>query len=182
VSSYPRVGRMTKPWIHIVAGPNGAGKTTFAREFLLLEGHAPVFLNADLIAAGLSPFDPARVAIRAGRIMLQLIDESVAKRESFSFETTLSSRNYATKIPAWRQQGYLVSLHFFSLPSADMAQARVLLRVRQGGHSIPEPVIRRRFESGLRNFEDVYKPAVDRWTHYDSSGVEPIVVTRGGNL
>jgi predicted ABC-type ATPase len=171
---------MTKPWIHIVAGPNGAGKTTFAREFLLAEGHAPVFVNADLIAAGLSPFDPERVAIRAGRIMLQLIDESVARRESFSFETTLSSRNYATKIPVWRERGYLVSLHFFSLPSADMALARVVQRVTQGGHSIPEPVIRRRFESGLRNFESIYQTAVDRWTHYDSSGLEPVVVARGG--
>jgi predicted ABC-type ATPase len=171
---------MTRPWIHIVAGSNGAGKTTFAREFLLAEGHAPVFINADLIAAGLSPFDPARVALRAGRIMLQLIDESVARRESFSFETTLSSRNYATKIPTWREHGYLVALHFFSLPSADMALARVQQRVTQGGHSIPEPVIRRRFDSGLQNFEQLYKPIVDRWTHYDSSGATPIVSARGG--
>jgi predicted ABC-type ATPase len=164
----------------MVARPNGAGKTTFAREFLLAEGHAPVFINADLIAAGLSPFDPARAAIRAGRIMLQLIDESVARRESFAFETTLSSRNYAAKIQTWRELDYLVALHFFSLPSADLALARVVQRVTQGGHSIPEPVIRRRFDAGLQNFEHVYKYTVDRWTHYDSSGVEPVVVARGG--
>jgi predicted ABC-type ATPase len=82
---------MSQPWICIVAGPNGAGKTMFVRKFLLAEGHSPVFINADLIPARLSPFDPARVAIRAGRIMLELIDESVARSESFSFETTLSS-------------------------------------------------------------------------------------------
>jgi predicted ABC-type ATPase len=172
---------MSQPWIHIVAGPNGAGKTTFAREFLLAEGHAPVFINADLIASGLSPFDPARVAIRAGRIMLELIGESVAQSESFSFETTLSSRNYVTKIPGWRQRGYVVALHFFSLPTADMAIARVAQRVAQGGHSIPEAVIRRRFDSGLQNFERIYKPVVDRWTHYDSAGAEPVVIQEGGS-
>jgi predicted ABC-type ATPase len=167
-------------WIHIVAGPNGAGKTTFAREFLLAEGHAPVFLNADLIAAGLSPFDPARASVRAGRIMLELITESLARLESFSFETTLSSRNYATKIPLWRELGYVVALHFFSLPTEDMAVARVQLRVTQGGHAIPELVIRRRFESGLQNFEHIYKILVDRWHHYDSSGHRPLLLAQGG--
>jgi predicted ABC-type ATPase len=171
---------MPKPWIHILAGPNGAGKTTFAREFLLTEGHEPVFINADLIAAGLSPFDPARAAIRAGRLMLELIEESVARRESFAFETTLASRNYATKLPTWRAYGYGIALHFFALPSVDLALVRVRQRVAQGGHSIPEPVIRRRFESGLQNLEQVYKLAVDRWTLYDSSGTNPVIVAQGG--
>jgi predicted ABC-type ATPase len=171
-----------RPWIHIIAGPNGAGKTTFAREFLLAEGHAPVFINADLIAAGLSPFDPARAAIRAGRIMLELIAESAFRRESFAFETTLSSRNYLAKLPLWRAAGYMSALHFFSLPTADMAVARVKQRVAQAGHSIPESVVRRRFDSGLHNFEHVYKDAVDTWTHYESSNCDPVVVARGGTL
>ncbi|MCK5733781.1 MAG: AAA family ATPase, partial [Candidatus Latescibacteria bacterium] len=143
--------------IVIIAGPNGAGKTTFAREFLPQEAGCPVFVNADLIAEGLSPFSPEASAIRAGRLMLEEIAAHVRRLESFALQTTLSGRLYARMIPKWQQLGYKVKLIFLSLPDLEMAISRVSLRVAQGGHSVPEPVIRRRFDAGLRNFHDVYK-------------------------
>jgi predicted ABC-type ATPase len=152
---------MKQPKIIVIAGPNGAGKTTFAREFLPGEAGCPVFVNADLIAAGLSPFAPERAAIQAGRLMLEPIAQHVARRESFAFETTLSGRGYARQIPQWQALGYRVELFFLSLPSAAMAEQRVAERVRQGGHDIPETTIRRRFVSGRRLFPDVYQPLMD---------------------
>ena len=167
---------MTQPRIIIIAGPNGAGKTTFALEFLPQEAGCPVFVNADLIAAGLSPFAPERAAIQAGRLMLDAIAQHVARRESFAFETTLSGRAYARQIPQWRQLGYHVELFFLSLPSADVAKQRVAERVRQGGHDIPEATIRRRFTSGRRLFAEMYQPLVDKWVLYDNAGDEPVVI------
>ena len=154
----------------MIAGPNGAGKTTFAREFLPNEAQCLTFINADLIAAGLSPFAPELVAIKAGRLMLQAIDESVAKRESFAIETTLSGLGYSRAIPKWRAIGYSVNLIFLELPSAEYAIARVAARVAQGGHDVPQKVICRRFEAGLRNFQTAYKSLVDVWLHYNSAG------------
>ena len=165
--------------ILIVAGPNGAGKTTFAREFLPREADCPTFVNADLIADGLSPFDPSRAAIRSGRLMLQLIAEHASKGESFAFETTLAGRNYARSIPQWRARGYRVTLYFLSLPSVDIALSRVAERVRQGGHDVPEEVVKRRFLSGRENFERLYKPIVDKWFLYDNSGQEPVLLDSG---
>jgi predicted ABC-type ATPase len=162
-----------QPKIIIIAGPNGAGKTTFAREFLPNEAACPTFVNADLIAAGLSPFAPEQAAIQAGRLMLQAIAQHVARRESFAFETTLSGRAYARQIPQWRQAGYVVELFFLSLPNADMAVQRVAERVRQGGHHIPEDTIRRRFAAGLELLHTVYQPLVDQWAVYDNAGDEP---------
>lgn len=167
---------MTQPKIIIIAGPNGAGKTTFAREFLPQEADCPVFVNADLIAAGLSPFAPERATIQAGRLMLESIAQHVSKRESFAFETTLSGKAYARQIPQWRRLGYRVELFFLSLTSADMAVQRVAERVRQGGHDIPEVTIRRRFDAGMRLFFDVYRPLVDQWVLYDNSGDEPLLM------
>ncbi len=121
-----------KQRIMIIAGPNGAGKTTFAREYLLKEAHCPDFVNVDLIAAGLSPFNPDRAAIQAGRIMLAEIQRRVRKRESFAFETTLGGPGYARMIPSWRSDGYRVRLIFLSLPDAEMAISRVKNRVCAG--------------------------------------------------
>ena len=167
---------MTAPKIIIIAGPNGAGKTTFAREFLPQEAGCPVFVNADLIAAGLSPFAPERAAIQAGRLTLETIAQHVARRESFAFETTLSGKAYARQIPQWRQLGYRVELFFLSLPSAETAIQRVAERVRQGGHDIPEATIRRRFDAGKRLFAEVYQPLVDQWALYDNAGDEPLLM------
>lgn len=167
--------------IVIIAGPNGAGKTTFAREFLPREADCPDFINVDLIAAGLSPFDPNRAALRASRIMLDEIRLRVRAGESFAFETTLSGRNYARAIPRWREAGYYVKLIFLSLPTADLAVARVAARVAHGGHNVPEEVIRRRFDAGLRNFEDLYRPLVNAWVTYENSGPMPVPLASGDN-
>ena len=170
---------MSRPKIVIIAGPNGAGKTTFARAFLPQEAQVSRFINADLIAAGLSPFAPEAEAIKAGRLMLDEIAECVRRRESFAFETTLSGLGYLRHIGAWRASGYHVSLFFLSLPTAEFAVARVAERVRQGGHHIPEDVIRRRFASERRNFDGSYRGAVDAWALYDNSGEEPALIEWG---
>ena len=170
-----------KQRIIIIAGPNGAGKTTFAREYLMKEGHCPDFVNVDLIAAGLSPFDPDRAAIQAGRIMLAEIQRRVRKRESFAFETTLSGHGYARMIQGWRTDGYRVRLIFLSLPDAEMAISRVATRVEQGGHNVSSAVVRRPFEAGLRNFQDVYVHLVDKWEWYDNSDNTPKLLSEAGS-
>jgi predicted ABC-type ATPase len=167
--------------IIIIAGPNGAGKTTFARTFLPEEAQCPRFINADLIAAGLSPFAPEAAAVKAGRLMLAEIDDAVARGESFAFETTLAGIGYRKRIRQWRGLGYHVGLFFLRLPDPETAIARVAARVRQGGHDIPEAVIRRRFAAGLTNLERHYKAQVDIWTVYDNSGEEPRPVDWGEN-
>jgi len=163
----------------ILAGPNGAGKTTFAREFLQNEASCPTFINADLIAAGLSPFKPELAAMRAGRLMIQLIREHVARADSFAFETTLADRGYARWIPKWQTDGYRVSLWFLALGSVETAVARVGQRVLQGGHEIPAHIVRRRFVAGRANFENVYRRLVDTWVLYDNSGSEPVLLDWG---
>lgn len=165
----------------IIAGPNGAGKTTFARSFLPAEAQLPRFVNADLIAAGLAPFAPETAAIKAARLMLEEIAHYTRLGESFAFETTLSGLAYLRHIRLWRAQGYRVSLFFLSLPDAETAIARVAERVRQGGHDIPELVIRRRLAAGLKNFEQHYCHAVDDWALYDNSGNTPIMLEWGEN-
>jgi predicted ABC-type ATPase len=157
----------------IIAGPNGAGKTTFAREFLPNEAHCPIFVNADLIAAGLAPFAPETAALQAGRLMLREIKRHFAARDSFAFETRRSGRGYVKSIRRWQAAGYDVSLFFLRLDTPETAIARVAQRVKQGGHHIPETVIRRRFTSGLDNFKHLYAPAVDAWALYDNTGNEP---------
>lgn len=166
--------------IIIVAGPNGAGKTTFAREYLLKEANCPDFVNVDLIAAGLSPFDPDRAAIRAGRIMLSEIERRVRKGESFAFETTLSGHVYARLLPTWRNARYRVKLIFLSLPSPELAIARVAARVAQGGHHVTNAIVRRRFHSGLRNFQEIYMELVDKWEWYDNAGNTPRLISEKG--
>ena len=165
--------------ILIVAGPNGAGKTTFAREYLPQEAGCPIFINADLIAEGLSPFAPELVAIRSGRLMLQMIRDHAARGDSFAFETTLAGRNYARAIPRWQGDGYSVTLFYLSLPTVDLAISRVAERVRQGGHHVPDDVVRRRYFAGRENLETLYKPIVDEWILYDNSGPQPLVLDRG---
>lgn len=163
----------------IIAGPNGAGKTTFARQFLPMEANCPVFVNADLIAAGLSPFRPELVAIEAGRLMLRQIEIHTARHDSFAFETTLSGRGYAKWIPRWQAEGYFVELFFLALDSPETAVARVAQRVLQGGHNVPEAVIRRRFVAGRVHFEEVYRPIVDAWALFDNTDIVPVLLDSG---
>jgi predicted ABC-type ATPase len=167
--------------IIIIAGPNGAGKTTFAKEFLPQEADCPNFINADLIAAGLSPFDPSAAAISAGRVMLSEINRYLEAGESFAFETTLSGRAYARQIPKWQAAGYEVTLVFLKVSAIRIALDRVKARTAHGGHHIPATVIRRRFKLGWQNFEDVYQQLVDNWRVYDNSGELPVLIANGPN-
>ena len=160
----------------IIAGPNGAGKTTFARDFLPAEAQTLRFINADLIAAGLAPFNPESASFKAGRLMLEEIDECVDAGHSFAFETTLSGLVYMKKIALWRAHGYQVKLWFLSLPNEEIAISRVASRVLQGGHNIPEDVIRRRFKNGLENFHKHYSKVVNSWAIYDSYHKPPKLI------
>ena len=166
--------------ILILAGPNGAGKTTFATEFLPNEARCPAFVNADLIAAGLSPLEQSPASFRAGRLLLDMIEEYVAKGRSFAFETTLSGRGYASAIPRWRRRGYFVELLYLRLSAPEMAVSRVRRRVLEGGHDVPEAAIRRRFDTGWRNFEYTYRFLVDEWKIYDNSGPKAVLLDSGG--
>jgi predicted ABC-type ATPase len=170
------------PKIIIIAGPNGAGKTTFAEEFLPNEASCPIFVNADLIAAGLAPFNPETAAFKAGRIMLDEILDHVRRRDNFAFETTLSGRGYARLIPIWQEAGYMVKLFFLQLLSPELAIARVRQRVKEGGHNVPEDTIRRRFSSGWDNFEGIYKTIVNEWACYDNSTNKPKLIEEGVNV
>jgi len=163
----------------IIAGPNGAGKTTFAAEFLPKEAECPNFINADLIEAGINPFRPGASSIQAAKMMLELMKKYVEKGESFSFETTLSGKNYARHILGWQKEGYTVKLYFLRLPDPEFAIARVKQRVKEGGHNVPEDVVRRRYHSGLSNFETLYKAIVDEWVLIDNAGEWPIFIDEG---
>ena len=165
----------------IIAGPNGAGKTTFALEYLPNEADCPVFVNADLIAAGLSPFRPTTAAMRAGRLMLEEINDHAREGRSFAFETTLAGRGYVKKIKQWRVDGYKVKLMFLSLATPEEAIARVAKRVHLGGHGVPENVIRRRFRAGLQNFHKTYRQCVDHWQKFNNSGDSPVLEDEGSN-
>ena len=167
--------------IIIIAGPNGAGKTTFALEYLPHEANCPVFVNADLIAARLPPFQPGVVAIRAGRLMLKEISEHARAGRNFAFETTLAGKGYVRMIRHWRTDGYSIKLMFLSLTTPEEAIDRVKLRVTQGGHDVPEEVIRRRFAGGLYNFQSVYRQCVNHWQWFNNSGPYPVMVREGVN-
>jgi len=140
------------------------------------EAHCPTFINADVIAAELSPSAPESVAARAARIMVQRMRAAAQTGASFAFETTLANRGYAQSIRAWQRDGYYVSIWFLALPSAELSIARVAQRVRQGGHGIPDGVIRRRFAAGRANFEGIFRDLADDWVLYDNSGVSPILL------
>lgn len=163
---------------YIIAGPNGAGKTTFAYEFLPVEAGCLNFINADLIAQGLSPFQPEKMAIKAGRFMISHIDECVRKHESFAFETTLSGKGYIHKIMNWKNEGYEVIIYFLKLPSVEYAIERVKLRVVRGGHDVPEQDIRRRFERSWINFNLFYKHLADSWIIFDTSDNQPVLLDK----
>ncbi len=167
--------------IIIIAGPNGAGKSTFAKEFLPNEAECPTFVNADLIAAGLSPFHPEIAARKAGRLMLEEMREHSNRGHDFAFETTLSGRSYLRMIRDWRNQKYHVKLIFLSLVSPEEAIARIAERVAQGGHHVPDDVVRRRFAAGLLNFETLYRYEVNFWRRYNNSGQAPVLIEEGQN-
>ena len=167
--------------IIVIAGPNGAGKTTFARSFLPAEASCLRFINADLIAAGLSPFAPELAATTAARIMLKEMTECSQNGESFGLETTLATRSYIPRIRDWKARAYRISLVFLSLTSVELALSRVALRVSQGGHGIPSDTVRRRYDLGLKYFREFYRDIVHEWAFYDNSHDVPVLLVEGSN-
>lgn len=155
--------------LYIIGGCNGAGKTTASYTVLPDILDCREFVNADEIARGLSPFNPADVSIEAGRLMLKRIEELLAREESFSIETTLATRSYVNLVHRAHNKGYRVTLLFFWLNSPELAIQRVAERVSKGGHDIPEDIIRRRYVSGIQNLFNLYAAEVDSWSIYDNS-------------
>ena len=155
--------------LYIIAGCNGAGKTTASYTILPEIWHCQEFVNADEIARGLSPLNPNSMAVQAGRIMLQRIEELLKQGVSFSIETTLATRSYVQLVKRAQAEGYTVNLLFFWLESPEMAVQRVAKRVSEGGHDIPKDVIYRRYKLGICNFFKLYKDVADVWTLVDNA-------------
>jgi len=161
---------MNSPRCIIIAGPNGAGKTTFAREFLPKDAAVVHFVNADLLAAGLSPLKPQLAALTAGRLFLVELDRLARSRQDFAFESTLSGLTYLSRIKRWKAAGYRIEIVFLRVSSVPLLLRRITARVKQGGHDVPRADVLRRFVRGWENFEKAYKPLADVWTVYDNSG------------
>ena len=157
------------PICFIIAGPNGAGKTTFAREFLLKELQVVHFINADLIASGLSPFNPSLVELKAGRIFLEELKRLAQAKVNFAFESTLSGQSYLPLLKRWKTQGYRIEIIYLRLKSPSLSLERVADRVKQGGHNIPKATVLRRFDRSWKNFVHFYQPLADTWSIYDNS-------------
>jgi len=169
------------PTVYVIAGPNGAGKTTFAMRFLPRIAEVN-FINADLIAAGVSPLKPESVAVEAGRIFLARIRELANRRTDFAFETTLSGKRHVNLLSGLRTAGYRIHLFFLWLPSVELALKRVADRVRQGGHDIPAETVGRRFKRGVNNLFNLYRGLCDLIVIYDNSTAEPrLVATVAGS-
>lgn len=172
------------PNLYIIAGPNGAGKTTFAKEFLPHYAKCENFVNADLIAQGLSPFSPASAGIKAGRLLLKQIHEFAERRADFAFETTLAGKTYIQLLRKLKQQGYVIHLFFLWIPSVELALVRIKDRVAQGGHNVPAIDVRRRFGRSVQNFWRAYRPLLDSWTAFNTSTAPPALIAKeeGGTL
>jgi predicted ABC-type ATPase len=164
---------MNPPRCIVIAGPNGAGKTTFAREYLPKDAGVIHFVNADLIAAGLSPLRPELAALAGGRLLLTELDRLAKARADFAFESTLSGLGYLGRLQKWKVAGYRIEMVFLRLHSPQLALRRIAVRVKQGGHDVPRADVLRRFARGWRNFEASYKPLADAWAVYDNSGDQP---------
>jgi predicted ABC-type ATPase len=167
--------------VYIIAGPNGSGKTTFAREFLPVYAHCPNFVNADLIAQGLSPFLPSAAAIRSGRLVLEEIRAFAGKEADFGFETTLSGKSYVNLLKALKMQGYKLHLFFLWVPGPELAVARIKDRVSEGGHNVPARDVRRRFTRSIANFFTLYEPLLDSWMFFNNAGSVPVLIAKRKN-
>jgi predicted ABC-type ATPase len=167
------------PNLYIISGCNGAGKTTASYTVLPEMLNCDEFINADEIAKGLSPLNPDKSAIDAGRIMLNKIDKLISNHADFAFETTLSTKSYVKTIQKAVDNGYDVTLLYFYLDSIELAQERVHTRVLEGGHSIPDDVIRRRYLSGIQNLFNLYIPITNYWMIFDNSNPEISLIAEG---
>lgn len=167
------------PDLYIIAGPNGAGKTTASMTILPEVLQIKEFINADAIAAGISPFNVESVSFQAGRIMLERIDQLINERKSFAFETTLSTRTYLELIKNAKAKGYTITLLLFWLKNQELAQLRVATRVKQGGHNIPPEVIERRYTRGINNLFNHFIHLCNVWTIFDNSNTYPELIAKG---
>lgn len=166
----------TQPTCYVIAGPNGAGKTTFALRYLPEITGCLNFINADLIAEGLSPLDPSKVQMEAGKILLREIALNVDRRTNFAFETTLSGRAYVRLLTNMRSSGWKIVLFYLWVPSAEFSRLRVQQRVESGGHDIPDEAIMRRYRRTVSNFLHVFAPLCDEVLCYDNSTLKPIAI------
>ena len=166
--------------LYIIAGCNGAGKTTASYTILPEMLNCKEFVNADSIAAGLSPFRPESVAFEAGRIMLNRIHQLIGEKADFGFETTLAAKSYISLIKVARESGYVVSLLYFWLSSPEFAMSRVAKRVKKGGHNVPMEIIERRYYRGISNLLKLYMPICDNWIVLDNTDAVSNVVAMGG--
>ncbi len=167
------------PLCIVIAGPNGAGKTTFAREFLSKDTRVVRFVNADLIASGLSPLRPELAALAAGRLFLKELDRLARTRSDFAFESTLSGMTYLGRLKRWKAAGYRIEIVYLRLHSSQLALRRIAARVKQGGHAVPRPDVLRRFDRSWINFEKRYRLLADAWGVYDNSGKKPRLLEKG---
>ena len=170
------------PQLILLAGPNGAGKSTLAPTLLRDRLGLTEYVNADVIAHGLSAFQPESVAVAAGRLMLQRLRELAAQRADFAFETTLATRSYASWLRRLRAQGYRVHLFYLWLQSPALAAQRVRERVSQGGHGIPPEVVARRYRKGVCNFFELYQPLMDTWAVYDNTATHRLTMIAQGKF
>ncbi len=167
--------------VYIIAGPNGSGKTTFASKFLPDYVKCPNFVNADLIAQGLSPFSPRSAAIKAGRLVLSQIHEYMKMNVDFAFESTLAGKLYINLFKKLKTRGYRLHLFFLWIPDAELAIARIKDRVAEGGHDVPIQDVKRRFKRSTCNFLKLYQPLVDSWMLFNNAGSIPALIARGKN-
>ncbi len=170
---------MKTPRCIVIAGPNGAGKTTFAREYLPKDAGVIRFVNADLIAAGLSPLRPELASLAGGRLLLSELDRLAKARADFAFETTLSGLGYVGRLQQWKAAGYRIEIIFLRLHSPLLALRRIAARVKQGGHNVPRADVLRRFVRGWDNFQNTYRPLADLWEVYDNSRQMPELLEIG---
>jgi predicted ABC-type ATPase len=168
--------RKQRPTCFIIAGPNGAGKTTFALRYLPQVADCRNFVNADLIAYGISPFDSLSAQYEAGRIFLREIYANIDKRVDFAFETTLAGRSHINLIKKLRRDGWQIVLFFLWIPDTAFSKKRVRERVKYGGHNIPDNTVYRRFPRVMYNFMKIYVPLCDKVVCYNNSGPKPVPV------
>lgn len=172
---------MKSKHVYIIAGPNGSGKTTFARLFLPEYVKCPNFINADLIAQGLAPFDPRCAAIKAGKLVLQQIHDFSRRGIDFSFETTLSGKSYVALFNSLKDSGYALDLFFLWIPTPKLSIARIKERVLEGGHHVPDADVQRRFTRGIDNFFNLYEPILDSWMFFNNAEDLPILIAKRKN-
>jgi len=169
---------MQKRNVYIIAGPNGSGKTTFARQFLPQYVKCPHFVNADLIAEGLSPFSPKKAAIKAGKLVLEQVRDFADRHVDFAFETTLSGKSYRNLLEDLKTRNYRIFLFFSWIPHPQLAIARIKDRVAYGGHHVPQEDVKRRFHRSIDNFFNLYMSLLDSWYIFDNSSIKPSLIAK----